>query len=81
VFHTSSTTFTRTDDETVFSKEVMGYWTRFARTGDPNDAAAVAWPGYEEQTDEHLTLDLTIEAGSGLKKDKCDFWKTIPFPL
>ena len=58
---------------------MQGYWTRHAAAGDPNGDGAVVWPGYTEATDEHLTLDLAIAAGSGHKTDACDFWGTIPF--
>jgi para-nitrobenzyl esterase len=57
---------------------VQGYWTRFAKAGDPNGAGAVAWPAYTTAQDQHLKLDMTIEAGTAHNKAKCDFWQTIP---
>jgi para-nitrobenzyl esterase len=64
-------------EERALSDQIQGYWTRFAATGDPNGADAVAWPAYDATTDQHLTLDLTLGADSALKKDRCDFWDTI----
>ena len=31
-------------DEVTLSDQIMGYWTRFAATGDPNGAGALVWP-------------------------------------
>jgi para-nitrobenzyl esterase len=61
------------DDDMPLSDAMQGYWTRFAATGDPNGASAVAWPKYAASSDQHLGLDLTIEAGSGLRKEACDW--------
>jgi len=50
----------------------MGYWTRFAATGDPNGDDAPLWPPYDSVTDRHLELGDTIGTGSGLYKEACD---------
>ena len=57
---------------------VQGYWSRFAKAGDPNGAGAPAWPAYTTVQDQHLALGMTIAAGTGHNKAKCDFWDTIP---
>jgi len=51
---------------------MMGYWTRFAATGDPNGDAAVAWPRYETATDQHLVLDVPVAVGAHLRQEQCD---------
>jgi para-nitrobenzyl esterase len=58
---------------------VQGYWTRFAKTGDPNGGGAPAWPAYTAAQDQHLTLGMTIATGTGHNKAKCDFWDTVTF--
>lgn len=70
---------TLSDEDLPLSAAIQGYWSRFAATGDPNGGDAVAWPSYDEASDEHLTLDLVIAAGSGHKDEVCDFWDGIPF--
>jgi para-nitrobenzyl esterase len=62
------------------SEAIQGYWTRFARTGDPNGDGAVGWPRYDAATDEHLVLDQPIAAGSGHKAARCDFWDALVVP-
>jgi para-nitrobenzyl esterase len=54
------------------SDAIMGYWTRFAATGNPNGDGATVWPEYDPATDEHLELGDTIKTGSGLYKEACD---------
>lgn len=59
-------------DDLAVSEAVQGYWLRFAATGDPNGAGAVAWPRYEAATDSHLEIDVTSRAGNGVRADRCD---------
>jgi para-nitrobenzyl esterase len=61
------------DEELPLSNAMQGYWTRFAAAGDPNGSGATAWSKYAPAADEHLELDLTIQAGSGLRKATCDW--------
>jgi para-nitrobenzyl esterase len=65
--------------------EMLGYWTQFAATGNPNapvDAGAPVWPGYSTATDQYLQLldpmPLTI---SDLRKPQCDFWDSYVSPI
>ena len=62
------------DGEDKLSQAMIGYWTRFAATGDPNGASAVAWPAYDRTGGKYLELDLSIKAGGAHKQTKCDFW-------
>ncbi len=55
------------------SDAIMGYWTRFAATGDPNGDGAVTWPRYETESDLHLELgDRVAAGGPGLYQSACD---------
>ena len=61
---------TKTDLE--LSETMMGYWTRFAATGDPNGEGAPQWPRYDAASDQHLELGDDIRVGSGLYREACD---------
>jgi para-nitrobenzyl esterase len=57
---------------------IEGYWTQFAKTGDPNGGSNPMWPAYTTAADQNLTLDTTIAVSTGLEKANCDFWENIP---
>jgi para-nitrobenzyl esterase len=79
VFGTKIFTFVElTPDEQPLVDAMMGYWSRFSTTGDPN-GGDVAWPKYDAAGDTHLTLDLAgIATGSDLLAAECDFWDSLP---
>jgi para-nitrobenzyl esterase len=69
--------------ELTLSNEIMGYWSRFAATGDPNGAGAVQWLPYD--TSENI-LQLGVQGGdtianlpSGYRNTQCDFLSTLPW--
>jgi para-nitrobenzyl esterase len=64
--------------ERALSNALIGYWSRFAATGDPNGGGAPAWPRYEAASDPYLRLDTAIQADAGLRTANCDFWDTVP---
>ena len=61
-----------TEDERVWL-EMLGYFARFASTGDPNGDGALEWPLYNAASDPHLVLDNPVAVGSNAA-DKCAFW-------
>jgi para-nitrobenzyl esterase len=60
--------------EVSLSNAMVGYWTRFAATGNPNGADATTWPHFNSDTDPYLQLDDTITSNSGIRTAFCDFW-------
>jgi para-nitrobenzyl esterase len=53
------------------SNAMMGYWTRFAATGDPNGGGAVVWPRYDKAA-RHLDFGDVVKVGQSLKGEACD---------
>lgn len=68
-------------DDRALSQAMIGYWTRFAATGDPNPeapvAGTVAWPSYDPARDTYLRLDVPSAAAAGLQTEACDLFETI----
>jgi para-nitrobenzyl esterase len=64
--------------EENLSSTMMGYWTRFAATADPNGAGAVAWPALDAGN-RHLVLDADVVAATGAKQAACDFWAGVDY--
>ncbi|CAM5291127.1 carboxylic ester hydrolase [Streptomyces abikoensis] len=67
-----------TEAQVALSDRMTGYWTRFARTGDPNAPGAPRWPLFRER--DPLTLSLAPGAGGIRPFDfgaahHCAFWE------
>jgi len=43
-------------DQEELSATMIGYWTQFAATGNPNSTGAPTWPTYTSSTDEFQSL-------------------------
>jgi para-nitrobenzyl esterase len=75
--HVSTPNYKSSTAETALSDAIIGYWSRFARTGDPNGGGAVEWPRATAGADPYLGLDASIVAGDGVRTAQCDFWDAI----
>jgi para-nitrobenzyl esterase len=60
-----------TPREAALSDTIIGYWSRFARSGDPNGAGAPAWPRWQTFAPAHLVLDLLPGSRGGLTSPRC----------
>jgi len=65
-----------TPAQAQLSNTMVGYWTQFARSGDPNSSGAPAWPPYASMSDQFQSLHPPTPATStGFATDhKCAFW-------
>jgi para-nitrobenzyl esterase len=62
-----------TRDEELW-REMLGYFARFAASGDPNAEGGVEWPMYDGDADRHLVLDAETSLGENAAP-KCTFWE------
>ena len=62
---------TRASDLEV-TRLMSGYWTNFAKNGDPNGEGLPAWPGYAADTDVALEISATPRETADLRKAKLD---------
>jgi len=58
---------------------MMGYWTNFARTDDPNGPGLPEWPAYTVEEKQRMHLDLPARAMPADNVEKCEFWKEQGF--
>jgi len=72
--------YTPTAAETQLSSEMMGYWTRFAATGNPNGVNGTQWLRYETGSEPSLQLDDSIVTITLYHKDQCDYLATLGPP-
>jgi carboxylesterase type B len=57
---------------------MLGYWTTFAATGNPNretEGGAPAWPAYASASDQYLEISEPAPTTiANLRSTQCDFW-------
>ena len=58
------------------SDAMVGYWTQFTRSGDPNSLGAPSWPAFTTMSDQFQSLHpLAPTTGTGFGVDhKCIVW-------
>jgi para-nitrobenzyl esterase len=65
--------------ELAMSDQLVGYWTRFAATGDPNGGRAISWPSYGARAASYLELDTPLARKSAYRSEECAFWKSVGY--
>ncbi len=65
------------DSDRALSQAMMGYWIRFAATGDPNGEGAPAWPRYASRSDLSIELGDEIQSRGGAARETCDFFDRV----
>jgi para-nitrobenzyl esterase len=61
------------------ARVMSGYWTNFARTGDPNGEGLPPWPAYDPDSHTTQVLDTEIHSTDGARREKLDlFAKQYP---
>ncbi|MGD8824168.1 MAG: carboxylesterase/lipase family protein [Myxococcales bacterium] len=63
-----------TADEALWLR-ILGYFSTFARTGEPGDVAGTEWPTYDASTGRYVVLDTDVSIGTNVASE-CDFWDT-----
>jgi len=54
--------------------QMLGYFSRFAASGNPSELDSVQWPTYDPDLDQHLVIDAAVSIGSNAA-EKCEFWQ------
>ena len=61
------------ESDTEYAKILQGYWTNFAKTGDPNGGKLTKWPKYDSTAGAYLNFtDAGPVAKEGLRRTVCD---------
>jgi len=59
-------------EDRTLSEEMIGYWTNFARTGDPNGKGLPEWPRFDrEQKVIHFDSPITVTPDT--TRAECEF--------
>ena len=70
-FHETASLEPRAEDVEV-ARLMSGYWTNFAKSGDPNGEGLPEWPAYGTETEEVLDISAAPTVITGLRKEKLD---------
>jgi para-nitrobenzyl esterase len=66
------------DTDRAVQQSLVGYWTRMAKTGNPNGGGDPEWPSYSPENDAYLEIGANTAAKSGLAEAQCNFWDAVP---
>lgn len=69
-----------TETDFAIQRRMISYWTRLARTGNPNGDDTPRWPAHTTGKDPYLEIGAMTIAQSGPNSAKCDFWDTVRLP-
>ena len=69
-----------TEEQQQLSEAMVSYWTRFARTGSPNEFDEPFWDAYDSASDAMQSLVPPVpEVQPGFAADhKCSLWAPTP---
>jgi len=56
------------------SKTMMGYWTNFAKTGNPNGSGLPEWPALKLENPQVQVLDVSVRPEPAGVVERCGFW-------
>jgi para-nitrobenzyl esterase len=62
----------------AIQRDLIGYWTAMAATGDPNGGDRPDWPRMAPDQDAYLVIGPEIAAQTGDGGAHCDFWDRVP---
>ncbi|MDE0349454.1 MAG: carboxylesterase family protein, partial [Gammaproteobacteria bacterium] len=70
-FHQTASLEPRPEDVEV-ARLMSGYWTNFAKSGDPNGEGLPEWPAYGAEAEQVLDISAAPTVITGLRKEKLD---------
>ena len=64
----------------ALSNAMLGYWTNFMRSGNPNGPGLPNWPAYRTFTDVLQLVPGAVQTGVDVNAEhKCGFWNSLGF--
>ena len=70
-FHETASLEPRAEDTEV-ARLMSGYWTNFAKRGDPNGEGLPEWPAFGADAEQVLDISATPAVITGLRQEKLD---------
>jgi len=60
--------------------QMVRYWTRMARTGDPNGSGDPQWLPHTSEDEVYLEIALNSATRAGPSHSNCEFWDAVSLP-
>jgi para-nitrobenzyl esterase len=70
-------TYKPTPTDLDIQKHIIGYWSRMAKTGNPNGANDPFWPNASPLNAAYLEIATNTQSKTGVGEAHCDFWDTV----
>lgn len=67
-----------TETDLAVQRLMTGYWTRMAKTGNPNGGGDPQWPAAAADKDAYIEIGAITAAKTGDGNANCDFWDGVP---
>jgi para-nitrobenzyl esterase len=67
-----------TETDLAIQRHMIGYWTRMAKTGNPNGDGDPEWSSVAADKDAYLDIGATTATKAGDAGAHCDFWEGVP---
>ena len=67
-----------TGTDLAVQRHMTGYWTRMAKTGNPNGGGDPQWPAATADRDAYIEIGAITAAKTGDDNARCDFWDGVP---
>jgi para-nitrobenzyl esterase len=74
----SWSTYTAGARDRGVSEQMIGWWTRLAKSGDPNAAGAVTWQSVGGSGSRYMQIDASPGMRDSDADTHCDFWDRTP---
>jgi para-nitrobenzyl esterase len=64
-----------TPETKAVSDRMLGYWSEFARRGDPNGGDRLGWPAFTDTTNVRINFGLETTLLTDFRAAECAFWR------
>jgi para-nitrobenzyl esterase len=71
-------TYRPDDVDRTVAHQMVGYWSRMAKTGNPNGGGDPHWPAVSAGSDVYLDISAATATKSSDANAHCDFWDKTP---
>jgi para-nitrobenzyl esterase len=73
-------TYKPTPTDLDIQRHIISYWSRMAKTGNPNGGSDPFWPNASSLNAAYLEIGTNTQSKTGVGEAHCDFWDTVQLP-